>query len=226
MALEKDGEVVGVVQFLLYNTAPVPGYLMYCTKGPWLPWDDEEAVRAFFRGARALARREGAHTVKIEPEVLERRKDVKSLLGEIGFRKARYDLNDKTTMVVDLEPSEEELLARMKGKTRYNIRLAARKGVEVTEPDDFEEAWEEMYRLSVITAERNGFPIRRSREYLHDVGHQMRAAGRAHIFFAEHEGDKLATMIVFTSGRKYWYMGTPRATRSATVCPPTSCSGR
>jgi lipid II:glycine glycyltransferase (peptidoglycan interpeptide bridge formation enzyme) len=110
-------------------------------------------------------------------------------------------------MVVDLEPSEEELLARMKGKTRYNIRLAARKGVEVTEPDDFEEAWEGMYRLSVITAERNGFPIRRSREYLHDVGHQMRAAGRAHIFFAEHEDDKLATMIVFTSGRKYWYMG-------------------
>ena len=96
MALEKDGEVVGVGQFLLYNTAPVPGYLMYCTKGPWLPWDDEEAVRAFFRGARALARREGAHTVKIEPEVLERRKDVKALLGEIGFRKARYDLHDKT----------------------------------------------------------------------------------------------------------------------------------
>src|SRR4028119_249859 len=149
MALERDGEVVGVGQFLLYNTAPVPGYLMYCTKGPWLPWDDGEAVRAFFRGARALARREGAHTIKIEPEVLERRKDVKSLLGEIGFRKARYDLNDKTTMVVDLEPSEEELLARMKGKTRYNIRLAARKGVEVTEPDDFEEAWEGMYRLSV-----------------------------------------------------------------------------
>ena len=34
MALERDGEVVGVRQFLLYNTAPVPGYLMYCTKGP------------------------------------------------------------------------------------------------------------------------------------------------------------------------------------------------
>jgi peptidoglycan pentaglycine glycine transferase (the first glycine) len=91
-----------------------------------------------------VAGREGAHTVKIEPEVLEEQQDVKALLGEVGFRKARYDLSQKTTMLVDLSLSEEELLARMKAKTRYNARLAARKGVEVVEPD-FEEAWETFY---------------------------------------------------------------------------------
>ncbi len=169
MVPKRDGEVAGIGQFLAYNTAPVSGTLWYRTKGPWLPWDDEEAVRTFFERARALAKHQGAHTVKIEPKVLERRKDVKALLGNIGFRNARYNLNDKTTLVVDLEPSEEELLARMKSKTRYNIRLAARKGVKVTQPDDFEEAWEALYSLSKTTAERNGFPIRRSREHLRDV---------------------------------------------------------
>ena len=127
----------GAGQFLAYYGAGpfVPWSLWYCTKGPWLPWKNEEAVRVFFEGVVAVAEREGAHTVKIEPEVLEQEKNVKDLLDDIGFRKARYDLNLKTTLVVDLEPTEEELLARMKGKTRYNVRLAARKGVEVIEPE-------------------------------------------------------------------------------------------
>ncbi|MBA3472874.1 MAG: peptidoglycan bridge formation glycyltransferase FemA/FemB family protein, partial [Rubrobacter sp.] len=158
LVLERDGKVAGVGQFLAYGTGPfVPGVLWYCTKGPWLPWDDEEVVRAFFRGVLEVAGREGVHTVKIEPEVLEEQQDAKALLEGIGFRKARCDLNQKTTMLVDLDLPEEELLARMKGKTRYNARLANRKGVEVVEPD-FEEAWETFYGFMKDTADRAGYP--------------------------------------------------------------------
>lgn len=206
LVLERDGEVVGLGQFLAYNTAPIPGVLMYCTKGPWLPWDDKKAVRAFFEGVRAVARREGAHTIKIEPEVLEQQKDVKDLLGEIGFHKARYDLNLKTTLVADLSLPEEELLARMKGRTRYNVRLAARKGVEVVEPE-FDEAWETFYKWMEATSERKeDYVLRRSRDYLHGVMREMHDAGQGHLFFAEHEGTPLAGMYVFTFGEKYWYM--------------------
>jgi hypothetical protein len=43
----------GIGQFLAYDTGSfVPGALWYCTKGPWLLWDDEEAVRAFSWRAR------------------------------------------------------------------------------------------------------------------------------------------------------------------------------
>jgi hypothetical protein len=76
LVLERDGEVVGLGQFLAYNTAPIPGDLWYCTKGPWLPWEDEEAVRAFFEGVVAVAGRKAVHTVKIEPEVLGTRRRV------------------------------------------------------------------------------------------------------------------------------------------------------
>jgi peptidoglycan pentaglycine glycine transferase (the first glycine) len=207
LVLERDGAVVGLAQFLAYDTGPfVPGALWYCTKGPWLPWDDKEAVRAFFRGVREVARREGAHTVKIEPEVLEERQDAKALLEEIGFRKARYDLNLKTTLVVDLSLSEEELLGRMKAKTRYNARLAARKGVEVVEPE-FEEAWETFYEWMEATSERKeDYVLRRSRDYLYGVMRSMEEAGQGRLFFAEHEGTPLAGMYVFTFGKKYWYM--------------------
>ena len=206
LVLERDGKVVGLGQFLAYNTAPVPGVLLYCTKGPWLPWDDEEAVRTFFEGVRAVAGREGAHTVKIEPEVLEQHEDVKALLGRIGFRKARYDLNQKTTLVVDLSLPEEELLARMRSKTRYNVRLAARKGVEVVEPD-FEEAWETFYEwMKATSARKEDYVLRRPRDYLRGVMGAMHEAGQGHLFLAKHEGTPLAGMYVFTFGDKYWYM--------------------
>ena len=174
---------------------------MVCTKGPWLPWEDKEAVRAFFEGVREVAGRLGAHTLKIEPEVIEEQKDTKALLGEIGFQKARYDLNHKTTMILDLRPPEEELLARMKGKTRYNVRLAARKGVGVEETG-FEEAWDTFYRLLEGTAERNGFAIRRSHEYLHDSMRAMYDAGQGRFFFAAYEGELLAAIFVFTFGER------------------------
>ncbi len=151
------------------------------------------------------AGREGAHTVKIEPEVREEQRDVKVILEGIGFRKARYDLNQKATMLVDLSPPEEELLARMKGKTRYNVRLAARKDVEVSEPD-FEEAWDTFYGFMQDTADRAGYPIRRSREYLHDNMREMHNAGRGHLFFATHEETPLAGIYVYTFGKKYWYI--------------------
>ena len=61
LLLERGDEVVGAGQFLLYDTLPVPGRLMYCTKGPWLPWDEQRAVQAFFEGTRRIAERERAH---------------------------------------------------------------------------------------------------------------------------------------------------------------------
>jgi lipid II:glycine glycyltransferase (peptidoglycan interpeptide bridge formation enzyme) len=206
VVLERHGEVVGVGQFLVYNTAPIPGLLMYCAKGPWLPWHDEEAVRAFFEGVRDIARYRGAHTIKIEPEVSEQHKDVKVILDELGFEKARYDLNLKTTLVVDLSRPEEDLLMKMKGKTRYNVRLASKKGVEVIEPE-FEKGWETFYGWMKATSERKeGYLLRRSREYLHDVMRDMYDAGQGRLFFAVHEGRPLAGMYVFTFAKKYWYM--------------------
>ncbi|MDQ3911875.1 MAG: peptidoglycan bridge formation glycyltransferase FemA/FemB family protein [Actinomycetota bacterium] len=206
LVLERGGETVGLGQFLAYSTAPIPGALMYCPKGPWLPWNDKKAVQTFFEGARTVANSRGAHTVKIEPEVLEQQKDVKTLLGDIGFHKARYDLNLKTTLVVGLSLPEEDLLAKMKGKTRYNIRLAARKGVEVIEAE-FEEGWETFYQWMKATSERKeGYVLRRSRDYLYNVMRAMHDAGQGYLFFAEHEGTPLAGMYVFTFGKKYWYM--------------------
>ena len=64
----------------------------------------------------------------------------------------------------------------------------------MTEPDDFEE-----------TSERNGF-WHRPRDYFFAVWRTLYEAGRMHLFFAEHEGDRLAAMLVHTFGRKHYYI--------------------
>ncbi len=202
LVIERDDVPAGVGQFLIYHT-PTTGNLMYCPRGPWIDWDDEQAVRTFFGGVRTVAEREGVHTVKIEPEVLEANERIRSLLADIGFRRSRYTPQFKTTMVVDLARSEDELLAAMKSKTRYNIRLAARKGVTVEE-DNSLRAREMFYRMHEETAERDGFRLR-GRDYYFDCWQAMYDAERAHLFLAKHEGDALAGMLIFTLGDKYWY---------------------
>jgi lipid II:glycine glycyltransferase (peptidoglycan interpeptide bridge formation enzyme) len=220
MVLERDGEVAGVGQFLALNTVPVPGILMYCSKGPWLPWEDGEAVRAFFEGVVDVVERAGAHTLKIEPEIPERRTDMKALLNDIGFQQARYALNFDTTITADLSPPEEELLARMRKSTRYGVRRAAREGVEVVEPEDFERAWETFYGWMKGTAERkSGFTIRRPRAYLHDMMRAMHDAGQGHLFLAVHEGAPLAGVFVFTFGEKYWFMHGASSTEKRSYTP-------
>ena len=204
MVLERDGEVAGAAQFLAYGTPLVPGVLMYCPKGPWLPWDDEEAVRAFFGGLRAVAERKGAHTVKIEPEVTEDQTGVKDLLREIGFHRFRWNVNHKATMVVDLSPSEEDLLAGMKKGTRYGVRRAARDGVTVVE-DNSQVGLELFWRMHGEIVERKNF-WSRPRGYYAAVWKAMEDAGKAHLFFAEHEGERLAVALVYTFGHKCIYM--------------------
>jgi peptidoglycan pentaglycine glycine transferase (the first glycine) len=212
--------VAGVGQFLAYNTMPVPGFLMYCSKGPWLPWEDQDAVRTFFSGAAAVAGEAGAHTLKIEPEVPRRNAGVKALLWDIGFQEARYALNFDTTVTLDLGPPEVELLAKMRKSTRYGVRKAQRESVEVIEPEDFQRAWETFYGWIEATAERKeGFTIRRPKAYLHDMMRAMHDAKLGHLFLAVHEGMPLAGVFVFTFGEKYWFMHGASSTEKRSYNP-------
>ncbi len=73
------------------------------------------------------------------------------------IRKACSDQLPCDTMLVDLRGSEEDLLANMHHKTRYNIRLAQRKGVEVREVTYHELPI--FYSLYTETCQRNNIQL-------------------------------------------------------------------
>ncbi len=105
------------------------------------------------------------------------------------------------TIVVDLRDSEEAILARMKQKTRYNIRLAARKGVQVR-------AWADVdafYEMMQVTGGRDGFGVH-SREYYRKAYQLFVRRGSAELLVAEYEGKPLSAVMVFISGNRAWYM--------------------
>src|SRR5579859_4732426 len=85
------------------------------------------------RGAGGEARRRGAFMLKVEPNVPDGDPAWLAALARLGFRRNRFATHPRRSWVLDIRPSEADLLASMKEKWRYNIRLAGRKGVQVRE---------------------------------------------------------------------------------------------
>ncbi len=123
------------------------------------------------------------------------------------LKKAVMDIQAPSTVLVSLEGSEDELLKRMKTKTRYNIRLSARRGVEVHHEElDFLPRW---YRLYRETSDRDRIAIHSYEYYrkLLEIGGTRGEEGPGlHIISATHEGDLLASVIIAVYGNTATYM--------------------
>jgi lipid II:glycine glycyltransferase (peptidoglycan interpeptide bridge formation enzyme) len=123
-------------------------------------------------------------------------------VGALSFRiKRSIDLEPRQTLILDLAKSEEELLAAMQPKTRYNLRLAEKKGVRIRAggPADFSEFW----RLMNLTGARDGFRLHGARHYQN----LLRAgADFIKLFLAEYQGQNIAAGLFSFWGDKAGYL--------------------
>ncbi|MDO8313349.1 MAG: peptidoglycan bridge formation glycyltransferase FemA/FemB family protein, partial [Sideroxyarcus sp.] len=124
-------------------------------------------------------------------------------LKTTGWRFSNEQVQMRNTMLIDVRRSEEELLAAMKQKTRYNLRLAERKGVQVRRgsPEDFGQ----LYKMYAETSVRDGFVIR-SEDYYRAVWDRFFAAGMLIPLIAEVEGQAVAGLMLFIFGTQSWYL--------------------
>lgn len=151
--------------------------ILYAPKGPLLDWANEPLRNRVLNDLQALAKKEGAIFLKIDPDVVlgtgvpnsaedmtdHGGKAVMTVLQRRGWKASSDQIQFKNTVLIDLSPSEEELLACMKQKTRYNIRLAEKKGVKlrIGTSDDFDL----LYKMYAETSVRDGFVIRDEEYY-------------------------------------------------------------
>jgi lipid II:glycine glycyltransferase (peptidoglycan interpeptide bridge formation enzyme) len=176
--------------------------LAYAPKGPLVDWTDAGQVHSLLAEIRAVCRRHRAALFKIEPE-LPASAGLAALLAGYGFRPSPQRVQPLSTIHVDLVADEETILARMKPKWRYNVRLAERKGVIVREGTAADLS--AIQKLLDVTGTRDGFAVH-SPAYYALATELFAPAGLMTWLIAEHEGEMLAAIAVFALGLRAWYM--------------------
>ncbi|HKY54611.1 MAG TPA: peptidoglycan bridge formation glycyltransferase FemA/FemB family protein [Anaerolineales bacterium] len=119
----------------------------------------------------------------------------------LKLRISSHNIQPPRTIIVDLKGSEEEILARMKQKTRYNIRLAEKKGVTVRTWDDIES----FHKMMLLTGERDKFGVH-SREYYRRAYDLLQPKQMGELLVAEFEGKPLAAIFVARNGNRAYYL--------------------
>ena len=136
-----------------------------------------------------------------------------------GIYKAPMDIQPPDTVIIDLQPSEDEILVVMHKKTRYNIKLAAKKGVEIyTGNADDLSAWYDLYKT---TSERDKIAIHSLSYYqkVFTMAEQSQTAPDVKIFLARHEEDLLAGIVVLIDGDRATYLYSASSNEKRNLMP-------
>ncbi|HEX9331253.1 MAG TPA: peptidoglycan bridge formation glycyltransferase FemA/FemB family protein [Anaerolineales bacterium] len=114
---------------------------------------------------------------------------------------SRHNIQPPRTIIVDIKDSEDEILARMKQKTRYNIRLAEKKDITVRAWDDIES----FHKMMLLTGNRDGFGVH-SLEYYQRAYELLHPKQMGELLVAEYDGKQLAALFVARNGNRAYYL--------------------
>ena len=240
----------GVVEFsasIIEHSLPIVGRYFYIPKGPVILAKAGIQSLKLDSGSKAgmtqlfdLAKKEKAGWIRIEPENEEILKMIKNFVEvrfiepKAGFNKLNpykklqkykiikspHDMQPKETLIMDISKSEEEILAEMKSKTRYNIKLAQKHNVLVREitnyklqitnksqnPNDqiSKQYIEEFLRLTKIMSERQGIVTHGENYYRKML--EIIPESIIKLYVAEYENKIIATNIVIFYGDTAYYL--------------------
>lgn len=191
--------------------------MLYIPRGPLLDWSDSRLVQGVLDDIQGFARQQRTVFLKIDPDVCVAtgipgsQDDTPSAAGQslvAGLEKRGWHFSDdqvqfRNTVMIDLTAPEAEMLTRMRQKTRYNVRLAERKGVAIRTGglDDLPL----LYKMYAETSVRDGFVIRDSSYYL-NIWESFLKDQMAEVLVADSEGEAVAGVIIFRFYQRAWYL--------------------
>ena len=212
LARDVDGRLCGLVQALVRRTS-FGRSVLYAGHGP--VWDraagDGAAVLvALLAALRSAARERGAIVVKVDPAASREEPDdaaaIATALMRAGLRRARHDLQARTTTIVDLAGGPEAIARRWTPEARNLARRSAREGVAVeivrsAEPAAIAAAHE----VLAATGARGGFRIHDA-AFLERLAAELESSGGWYVGIGR-LGDRTAgAMIVARTGNRAAYL--------------------
>ncbi|HEX5810232.1 MAG TPA: peptidoglycan bridge formation glycyltransferase FemA/FemB family protein [Anaerolineales bacterium] len=197
ISAERDGGAQ-----LLFRRLPLGYHIGYLPKGPVGSPESLELWREVFE----ICMKRRALFLKIELDLWDGPAWLESVPASLRrwllpIRMSPHNIQPPRTIIVDLKGTEEQILARMKQKTRYNIRLAEKKGVTVR-------AWDDLaafHRMLLLTGQRDGFGVH-SLEYYQRAYELLHPKQMAELLVAHYEGKALAALFVARHGIRAYYL--------------------
>ena len=164
LAEDESGKIIGAVSILI-RKIPIFGNIMYSSRGPTCDIHDISVMKQLTDGIKELAKKYKAIVYKAEPDILSSDEEYRKIVTSLGYKikddakNFREEIQPRYVFRLDIKnKTEDEIFAGFHSKTRYNVRLAIKKGVEVKEGT--REDLKDFHKIMVETGERDGFIIR------------------------------------------------------------------
>ncbi len=215
--LEGDRAPAAGISVLRREAPLIKHSFFYAPRGPVLDYNNKQLLHDLFERVEKEAERYHAISLKIDPAVSEDDQAGRDNLRALGFEKARKQVQPRATFILDLDRDLDALLKSFEEKTRYNIRLAEKKGVVVKE-DVSEQGIAVFNQLYKETARRDNFLVHPP-VYYQKLREIMFPAGLGTNFIAYYEGKPVGAVIILAFGKRIWYMYGASASEYRNVMP-------
>ncbi len=184
-------------QFTIHKVPFLKQKIGYFPKGP-MP------TKLMVDGLRSIGKEKNVAFFKLEPDVeTSDQRPGSSKLMKLGLVKAKKSLFTKYNFVLDLTKTEEQLLAGMHPKTRYNIKVAQKKGVEVYESTN-DKDFEIYSKLYFETTKRQKY-YGHTPHYHRLMWETLKESGMARVLVARYQKTPLVAWMLFSFGDTLYY---------------------
>lgn len=204
LVVEEGGEFMAVGMVLRRNAFLGRSWL-YLPRGPVVkPERLHEASlwKAMTDKLSALGAAERSLFVRCDPYIEEG--GIESEIKAAGWKASEREVQPKHTVVIDLSLPEDQLLSAMHSKTRYNVRLADRKGVTIRFSKD-ERDLNHFFTLASDVSSRSSFRFHPD-EYYKAMLNVLGSSDMFEVAIAEHEGQVLAAHLIVYAGEVATYV--------------------
>lgn len=189
-----QGKIIGGAQVLFRSLAPLAG-IAYLTKGPVVADNNLELAEVIIKHAARLCKQRHALLFAVQPA--NNGYEIAAHLPAWGFQPSALELAPVASLVLDLTPPIETILANMKRQTRQNIRRSKQAGMTVREggADDLDA----FYEFHAATSKRQGF-LPYSKQYYAHMREVFEPRGHFKLFMTEWNGEKISGLLVISFG--------------------------